>query len=172
MRSKNPGGNADERQRNTMFSGGTILLVEDNPDDVELTMRALKQTGFTNLVVTLRDGAQAIDYLMRRGDYARRQDDQPALILLDLKLPRVDGLEVLGQIKSDPALKILPVIMFTSSRQERDVNQAYVLGVNSYVCKPTGLVDFTSVVRALGDYWFGIVEMPPDGKMRLGDRPN
>src|SRR5437868_5914276 len=129
--------NKAARAKKGLFRGGTILLVEDNADDLELTLRALQRNGFTNKVVTMRDGAQALDYLNRRGAHKDRQDGQPALILLDLKLPRVDGLEVLDQIKSNPELRTVPVIMLTSSRQARDVNQAYQLGVNSYVCKPT-----------------------------------
>lgn len=148
---------AHAARRNT----GIILLVEDNSDDVELTLRAFKRRGFTNRVVTLRDGVQALDYLKRRGPYADVQDPQPSLILLDLKLPRVDGLEVLEQIKTDPQLKMLPVVMLTSSVHERDLTAAYTLGVNSYVCKPTDFDDLLNVVSRLGDYWFGMVELPP-----------
>lgn len=140
---------------------GAILLVEDNMDDVELTLRALKRNGINNRVVTMRDGVQALDYLMRRGQYEQNTDDMPALILLDLKLPRVDGLEVLGQIKADPELRWVPVVMLTSSRHERDVSRAYALGVNSYVCKPTNFKDFLDLVNKVGKYWFGAVELPP-----------
>src|SRR5438105_1584370 len=139
---------------------GSILLVEDNSDDIELTLRALKRNGFNNPVVTLRDGVQALDYLKRRGAYEQRQDAQPVLVLLDLKLPRVDGLEVLAEIKADPQLKSLPVVMLTSSRQERDVSKAYRLGVNSYLCKPTDFTEFLRVVSNLGKYWFHTVELP------------
>ena len=149
-----------QNQRSQHFRHGTILLVEDNPDDIELTVRALKRTGLTNQIVTMRNGAQALDYLHRKGDYLNRPDGQPALILLDVKLPLVDGLEVLGQIKSDPDLKSLPVVMLTSSRQERDVMQAYKLGVNSYICKPTDFAEFQQVVNTLGRYWFRTVELP------------
>src|SRR5438552_1064971 len=106
--------NKAARDNKSLLHDGTILLVEDNADDVELTLRALKRNGFANKVVTMRDGAQALDYLNRRGAHKDRQDDQPALILLDLKLPRVDGLEVLDQIKSNPELKMVPVVMLTS----------------------------------------------------------
>jgi CheY-like chemotaxis protein len=142
---------------------GTILLVEDNADDIELTLRALKQSGLTNKIVTMSDGAQALDYLHREGSYADRTDAQPTLILLDVKLPRVDGLEVLHHIKTDPELRLLPVVMLTSSRQERDVMQAYRLGVNSYVCKPTDFSEFQQVVNTLGRYWFHTVELPAPG---------
>jgi len=140
---------------------GVILLVEDNSDDVELTLRALMRSGITNPVVTVRDGAQALDYLNRRGAYQHREEPQPSLILLDLKLPRVDGLEVLEQIKADPRLKVVPVVMLTSSRHERDVTQAYQLGVNSYIRKPTDFSEFLRIAGTLGTYWFGIVELPP-----------
>lgn len=148
------------RANKGLFHGGTILLVEDNTDDVELTLRALERNGFTNKVVTMRDGAQALDYLNRRGTYKDRQDSQPALILLDLKLPRVDGLEVLDQVKSNPELRAVPVIMLTSSNQPRDVNQAYRLGVNSYICKPTDFSEFLGTVSSIGQYWFRMVELP------------
>jgi CheY-like chemotaxis protein len=143
--------------------------VEDNADDVELTMRALKRNGFNNRVITVRDGVQALDYLWRRGSFAGVDDPEPALILLDLKLPRVDGMEVLGQIKSDPVLQTLPVVMLTSSRHERDVTEAYKLGVNSYICKPSEFSEFLKTVNNLGKYWFATVELPPEGITR---RPN
>jgi CheY-like chemotaxis protein len=152
--------NKAARSNRELLQGGTILLVEDSDDDVELTLRALKRNGFTNKIVTMRDGAQALDYLNKRGTYNDRQDGKPALILLDLKLPRVDGLEVLDQIKSNPELKVVPVIMLTSSRQARDVNQAYQLGVNSYVCKPTDFSEFLRMVADIGRYWFRLVELP------------
>lgn len=148
------------RDRKRLFNDGTILLVEDNADDVELTLRALKRNGFTNKVVTMRDGVQALDYLKRRGNYKDRKDGQPTLILLDLKLPRVDGLEVLDQIKSDPDLKSVPVIMLTSSNQTRDVKEAYLLGVNSYICKPTDFSEFLGMVSHIGQYWFRIAQLP------------
>ena len=139
---------------------GTILLVEDNSDDVELTIRALKRNGIINNIVTLRDGVQALDYLQKRGPYEQSTDEYPALVLLDLKLPRIDGLELLGQIKADPNLKTLPVIMLTSSKQERDVSRAYQLGVNSYICKPTDFSEFVDLIGTLGRYWFSCVELP------------
>ena len=154
------------------MNSGPILLVEDNVDDIELTLRALKRNGFANRVVTMRDGVQALDYLMRRGVFAESNDAPPILILLDIKLPRVDGLEVLGQIKSDPALRMLPVVMLTSSRQDRDVTQAYNLGVNSYICKPTNFSEFMEVVQTLGNYWFSSVELPPDIAGYSKDRSN
>lgn len=154
----NPAAHPDNMPRQ---ESGLILLVEDNLDDAELTLRAFKRQGLTNKVVIMRDGVQALDYLMRRGLYQHVQDPQPSLILLDLKLPRVDGLEVLEQIKADPQLKLLPVVMLTSSRHERDLTAAYRLGVNSYVCKPTGFTEFLEIVSSLSNYWFNTVELPP-----------
>lgn len=154
------------RQERARLFRGNILLVEDNADDVELTVRALKRNGFDNRVISLRDGAQALDYLKRQGSYSTTDDPAPALILLDLKLPLIDGLEVLEQIKSDPTLKILPVVMLTSSRQERDVSEAYKLGVNSYICKPSEYSEFLKVVNTLGKYWFATVEPPPENLTR------
>lgn len=152
---------AGHARRKGHAADGTILLVEDNSDDVALTMRALKRSGFGNRVVTVTDGAQALDYLRRQGTYAGRDDSQPTLILLDLKLPRVDGLEVLQEIKSDPSLKVLPVVMLTSSNHERDLREAYKRGVNSYICKPADFSELVEVVSHLGTYWFDTVELPP-----------
>jgi len=142
-----------------------ILLVEDSPRDAELILDALEGHQLANQVVHVRDGADALDYLYRRGEFADRSDGQPALILLDLKLPKVDGLEVLRQIKSDAALKMIPVVMMTSSREEQDLLNSYQLGVNAYVVKPMKFHDFVEAVRKVGAFWAVINEAPP-GSLR------
>ena len=137
-----------------------ILLVEDSSRDAELILDAFAVTRFANEVDHVRDGADALDYLYRRGAFADRTDAQPALILLDLKLPRVDGLEVLRRIKSDAVLRVIPVVMMTSSRQEQDLVTSYELGVNAYVVKPMKFQDFVEAVRQVGGFWGGINEVP------------
>src|ERR1700722_5590429 len=137
-----------------------ILLVEDSPRDAELILDALGAHQLANEVVHVRDGADALDYLYRRGQFADRSDDQPALMLLDLKLPKVDGLEVLRQVKGDAALKTIPVGMMTSSRQEQDLVTSYELGVNSYVVKPVKFQDFVEAVRQVGVFWAVVNEVP------------
>jgi CheY-like chemotaxis protein len=137
-----------------------ILLVEDSQRDAELILNALDANQFANEVVHLRDGAEALDYLYRRGLFAARSDEQPALMLLDLKLPKVDGLEVLRQIKGDPALKMIPVVMMTSSRQEQDLVSSYQLGVNAYVVKPLKFQDFVEAVKQVGVFWALVNEAP------------
>ena len=142
-----------------------ILLVEDNPHDLELTLIALSKSQLANEVVVARDGAEALDYLHRRGEFADRQQGSPAVILLDLKLPKVDGLEVLKEIRSTEGLKPVPVVMLTSSKEEQDVVRSYALGVNAYVVKP---VDFNEFVRAIGDlgiFW-AVLNEPPPGSHR------
>ncbi len=125
-----------------------ILLVEDNPDDVELTLRALKKQNITNHIEVVRDGAEALDFIFCTGEYEHRSmENAPKLILLDLKLPRVDGLEVLEKIKSDPRTKAIPVVILTSSREERDIVESYKLGVNSYITKPVDFEQFSESVR-------------------------
>jgi len=142
-----------------------ILLVEDNPHDLELTLIALAKSQLANEVVVTRDGAEALDYLHRRGDFADRQSGSPAVILLDLKLPKVDGLEVLKEVRQTDGLKAVPVVMLTSSKEEQDVVRSYELGVNAYVVKP---VDFSEFVRAIGDlgiFW-AVLNEPPPGSYR------
>lgn len=137
-----------------------ILLVEDNPNDLELTLAALQSNHLANEVTTVRDGAEALDYLFRRGAYADRHPGVPALVLLDLKMPKVDGLEVLRQIKADPQLRRTPVVMLTSSREEIDLIRSYDLGVNAYVVKPVEFSDFMDAVSNLGVFWAVINEVP------------
>jgi CheY-like chemotaxis protein len=140
---------------------GRILLVEDDRHDVELTLSALTENHLTNEVVVVRDGAEALDYLHQRGAYESRETGNPAVILLDLKLPKVDGLEVLERIKTDPHLNTTPVVMLTSSRAEQDLARSYAAGVNAYVVKPITFHDFVEAVRELGLFWVVINEPPP-----------
>jgi len=139
----------------------TILLVEDNPNDVELTLEALAEHRLANEIVAINDGAEALDYLYRRGRFAKRAPGSPAVVLLDLKMPKVDGLTVLKTIKGDPALKTIPVVMLTSSREERDLVESYALGVNAYVVKPVDFTQFDEAVRRLGYFWAVLNERPP-----------
>ena len=145
-----------------MAQVGEILLVEDDPYDVELTLTALTENHLTNEIVVVRDGAEALDYLRQRGAYASREAGNPAVILLDLKLPKVDGLEVLKRVKSDPDLKTIPVVMLTSSREERDLAESYDSGSNAYVVKPVGFGEFVEAVRELGLFW-AVINQPPPG---------
>jgi len=138
-----------------------ILLAEDNPNDVELTLTALQEYRLSNEVEVVRDGAEALDYIYQRGPYAGRGDGLPCVILLDLKMPRVDGLEVLRQIKSDPALRHIPIVMLTSSREEKDLIMSYDLGVNAFVVKPVDFNQFLQAVRSLGMFWALVNEPPP-----------
>jgi CheY-like chemotaxis protein len=138
-----------------------ILLAEDNLNDVELTLAALDEHHLANEVVVVRDGAEALDYLYRRHAFAGRDPGNPALVLLDLKMPKVDGLEVLRQIKADPQLRTTPVVMLTSSREEQDLVRSYQLGVNAYVVKPVEFGDFMVAVRQLGGFWAVLNEAPP-----------
>jgi CheY-like chemotaxis protein len=140
---------------------GRILLVEDDPKDVELTLTALDEYNLANSVVVASDGEQALDYLYYGGNFAQRPRENPAVILLDLKLPKIDGLEVLRQIKSDEILKLIPVVILTSSREERDVVDSYSLGVNAYVVKPLDFHEFVNSVKELGMFWAVINEPPP-----------
>jgi two-component system response regulator len=139
-----------------------ILLVEDNPDDEALSIRALKKSNIRNEVVVARDGAEALDFLFGTGAHAGRDMSLwPQVILLDLKLPRVDGLEVLRRIRADERTQLLPVVILTSSKEERDLIEGYKLGANSYVRKPVDFSQFAEAVRQLGLYWFVLNEMPP-----------
>ncbi|MGH2745350.1 MAG: response regulator [Thermoleophilaceae bacterium] len=139
----------------------TILFVEDNPNDVELTLEALAEYRVANQVVVLHDGAEALDYLYRRGPFEGRASGSPAVVLLDLKMPKVDGLTVLRTIKGDPVLKTIPIVMLTSSREERDLVESYALGVNAFVVKPVDFAQFSDAVRRLGYFWAVLNERPP-----------
>ena len=140
-----------------------ILLVEDNPNDLELTLAALADSQLANDIVICRDGAEALDYLYRRGEYETREVRDPAVVLLDLKLPKVDGLEVLERIKGYPQTKAIPVVMLTSSREESDVVRSYNLGVNAFVVKPVGFKAFFDAIKDLGVFWAVLNEPPPRG---------
>lgn len=138
-----------------------ILLAEDSPRDAEMVIEALDQYKLANEVVHVRDGAEALDYLFKRGPFASRPNGLPAVVLLDLKMPKVDGLEVLRQIRADRDLRFLPVVVMTSSREEQDLVRSYELGVNGYVVKPVDFMDFVEAVRMVGGYWAMVNEPPP-----------
>jgi len=140
-----------------------ILLVEDNPDDIELTLHAFKKSKITNRIEVLENGADALDFLFRTGAYSEREDDLPKVMLLDLKLPKVSGLEVLKKIKGDARLRKIPIVVLTSSREDADVEKCYALGVNSYIVKPVDFVQFGDAVRQLGLYWLLLNQPPKDG---------
>jgi CheY-like chemotaxis protein len=139
-----------------------ILLVEDSPLDAELTLDALETHHLANEVVHVRDGEEALDYLFRRNAFADRPDDLPAVVMLDLKMPKVDGLEVLQRMKSDSRLRVIPVVVMTSSREEQDLQKSYQLGVNAYVVKPVNFHEFVDAVKQLGVFWAMLNEPPPD----------
>ena len=139
----------------------TILFVEDNPKDVELTLEALSEYKLANQVIVANDGVAAMEYLRCRGTYAERKPENPAVILLDIKLPRMDGLEVLRAIRSEEALKTIPVVMLTSSREAPDLKTSYELGANAYVVKPVNFKEFIDAVKHLGVFWALINEIPP-----------
>lgn len=138
-----------------------ILLVEDNPRDLELTLAALAKCNLANEIVIARDGAEALDYLHCRNSYSDRQPGDPAVVLLDLKLPKIDGLEVLEQVKQDPSRRQIPVVMLTSSREERDLVRSYELGVNAFVVKPVNFNEFHEAIQDLGMFWAILNEPPP-----------
>jgi CheY-like chemotaxis protein len=140
---------------------GRILMVEDDPRDVELTLTALEDYKLANEVVVCRDGQEALDYLYSRGKFSDRVNENPAVMLLDLKLPKVDGLEVLQQVKSDERLRMIPVVMLTSSHEENDMMRSYKLGVNAYVVKPVDFHEFVNAVKELGVFWAVINQPPP-----------
>ncbi len=147
-----------------------ILFAEDNPKDVELTLTALEEHHLANEVVVVNDGAEALDYLYRRGKYALRADSNPAVVLLDLKMPKMDGLEVLRTIKADERLNTIPVVILTSSREEKDLVESYRLGVNAYVVKPVDFQKFIDAVKELGVFWAVINEPPPRSVGRRQDQ--
>jgi CheY-like chemotaxis protein len=143
------------------MSAKTILLVEDNPDDVTLTLRALQKNNLGNDVVVARDGVEALEYLFGTGRYSGRDPSLPQVLLLDLKLPKLDGLEVLRRLRADERTRLLPVVILTSSDEERDIASGYGLGANSYVRKPVDFVAFTKAVNRLGLYWLVLNQSPP-----------
>jgi len=140
-------------------------MVEDDPKDVELTLTALEDYNLANEVVVAQDGEEALDYLYCRGKFAARSSDNPAVMLLDLKLPKIDGLEVLQQVKSDEKLKMIPVVVLTSSHEEKDMVTSYKLGVNAYVVKPVEFHEFVNAIKELGIFW-AVINAPPPGSVR------
>jgi CheY-like chemotaxis protein len=144
---------------------GRILMVEDDSNDVDMTLTALEDYNLANEVMVTRDGAEALDYLYCRGKFESRAGDNPAVLLLDLKLPKVDGLEVLRQIKSDDNLKMIPVVVLTSSHEEKDMVASYQLGVNAYVVKPVDFHEFVNAIKELGVFW-AVINVPPPGSVR------
>jgi two-component system response regulator len=141
-------------------SSAEILLVEDNPNDVELALHALTKHNVSNRILVVRDGAEALEYLFRTGRYAGLDAGPPRVVLLDLKLPKVDGLEVLRQVKADERTRAIPVVVLTTSQEEPDIEESYRLGVNSYIVKPVDFRQFTEAVRQLGLYWLLLNERP------------
>jgi CheY-like chemotaxis protein len=142
----------------------TILYAEDNPRDVELTLEALGDYNLANNVIVVRDGVETMEYLRREGMYSQRKPGNPAVLLLDIKMPRMDGLEVLKAIRSDNMLKMLPVVILTSSREEQDLIKSYKIGVNAYVVKPVDFKEFIEAVKQVGIFWAVINEVPPENK--------
>jgi CheY-like chemotaxis protein len=141
---------------------GRILMVEDDPKDVELSLTALEDYNLANEVVVVRDGEEALNYLFCRGEYSARSSGNPAVMLLDLKLPKVDGLEVLRQVKADEKLRMIPVVVLTSSHEEKDLVTSYSLGVNAYVVKPVDFHQFVNAIKELGIFW-AVINAPPPG---------
>ena len=151
----------------TMNKLGRILLVEDDPKDVELTLTALEEYNLANEVIVARDGEEALEYLYSRGKFKTRSNDNPSVMLLDLKLPKVDGLEVLKQIKSEEKLRMIPVVVLTSSKEEKDMVASYRLGVNAYVVKPVDFHEFVNAIKELGVFW-AVINEPPPGSVGKG----
>lgn len=139
-----------------------ILLAEDNPMDVELTLAAMEESNLVNRVVVVRDGVETLEYLRREGPFADRDPGLPAVLLLDIKMPRKDGIEVLREIRGDPQLRLLPVVMLTSSREDRDLLNSYVSGVNAYVVKPVNFDGFLEAIKQLGMFWGVVNQLPPE----------
>ena len=144
---------------------GRILLVEDDPKDVELTLTALEEYNLANEVVVARDGEEALEYLYSRGKFKTRSSGNPAVLLLDLKLPKVDGLEVLKQVKSEETLRMIPIVVLTSSKEEKDMVASYKLGVSAYVVKPVDFHEFVNAIKELGIFW-AVINQPPPGSIR------
>jgi len=147
-----------------MIQPKRILYAEDDPRDIELTLVALADHKLTNEIVIVNDGEEALDYLYKRGNFQKRGNGNPALILLDIKMPKVDGLEVLRQVKSDPDLKAIPVVILTSSREEKDLIAGYNLGVNAFVVKPVGFPNFVDAIKEIGLFW-ALLNEPPVGSI-------
>jgi len=144
---------------------GRILLVEDDPKDVELTLTALEEYNLANEVIVARDGEEALEYLYSRGKFKTRSSGNPAVVLLDLKLPKVDGLEVLKQVKSEEKLRMIPIVVLTSSKEEKDMVASYKLGVSAYVVKPVDFHEFVNAIKELGVFW-AVINEPPPGSVR------
>jgi CheY-like chemotaxis protein len=151
-----------------MAKSDRILLVEDDPNDVELTLSALRESHLANEVAVARDGEEALDFLYRRGAYTSREEGNPVVVLLDLKLPKVDGMEVLKRAKADPDLKTIPVVVLTSSREEQDLVRSYHSGTNAYVVKPVDFHEFVEAVKELGLFWTVVNHPPPRSAGRGG----
>lgn len=145
-----------------------ILLAEDNAHDIQLTLAVLAENNLANKVMVVRDGVEALDYLRRRGPFSGRTNGQPAVIFLDIKMPRMDGVEVLREIKTDAELQMIPVVMVTSSREQQDLLKSYRLGVNAYVVKPIDFRQFSDAIKQLGLFWAVLNEPPPDGGTAAG----
>ena len=141
-----------------------ILLVEDSDNDAELVLTALSQNNLANEVIVVRDGEEALDYLYRRGMFRLRMEGNPVVVLLDLKLPKIDGMEVLAQLKSDPVMRIVPIVVLTSSREEPDLRRCYELGVNAYVVKPVDFHEFVDAIKGVGLFW-AVINQPPLGSL-------
>ena len=151
----------------TMNTLGRIFLVEDDPKDVELTLTALEEYNLANEVIVARDGEEALEYLYSRGKFKTRSSGNPAVMLLDLKLPKIDGLEVLKQVKSEEKLRMIPIVVLTSSKEEKDMVASYKLGVSAYVVKPVDFHEFVNAIKELGVFW-AVINEPPPGSVRKG----